>query len=115
MKWLVVVFGFFMCVLMLWVEVDVIDFVVVICWYLMVGFMIGVVVGGVLWVGLLIDFWVGVLVVLVVWVVIIGVLYLDGLVDLVDGLGVVYGDWVCLFSVMVDLYIGSFGVVVIVV
>ncbi len=75
-----------------------------------VGLLIGV--GLVLCIaaGALIDDWLGALLGLCFWLGITGFLHADGLADLADGLGASHGNKDRLLEVMQEPYIGSFGV-----
>lgn len=91
-----------------------IDFAASIRWFPAVGLLIGAIVAGAGWTGSRIDPWTGALAALGLWVLVTGALHLDGLADIADGCGAAHGDRTRLFAAMADPYVGSFGVVAIV-
>ncbi|MBP9916473.1 MAG: adenosylcobinamide-GDP ribazoletransferase, partial [Thiobacillaceae bacterium] len=56
-------------------------------WFPLVGGLVGGLVAAAVWLGGLLDPWLGALLGLAVWVAVTGALHLDGLADLADALG----------------------------
>jgi adenosylcobinamide-GDP ribazoletransferase len=84
-------------------------------WFPAAGFVVGAIVAGAAWAGARADSWISALAALGAWVLVTGALHLDGLADLADASGAAHRDREKLLAVLADPYIGSFGVVAIVV
>jgi adenosylcobinamide-GDP ribazoletransferase len=79
-------------------------------WFPLVGLIIGASLSSVLWLGSLLDPWLGALLTLLLWVWITGGLHLDGLADMSDALGAIHRDKTRFLAVLEDPHLGTFGV-----
>jgi adenosylcobinamide-GDP ribazoletransferase len=80
-------------------------------WFPLVGLAIGVLVGGIAWVGDFRSSALAAVLSLLAWVWVTGALHLDGLADLTDALAASHRDPQKFFAVLADPHIGAFGVV----
>ena len=80
----------------------------------LVGLMVGGVLALAVWVGGLVNPWLGALAGILAWVWVTGGLHLDGLSDVADAFGAAHRDPERFMEVLKDPHIGSFGVLAIV-
>lgn len=85
-----------------------------VAWFPLVGVLVGLAVAAAVWLGCLLDPWLGALLGLAAWVGVTGALHLDGLADLADALGASHGNPDRLVAVLADPHVGVFGVVALV-